>query len=498
MNKCIAILMLVCPLFCTAQLIPEDSPYNEGIVWESVFTQGPEGKVNRGLVDSEGHAVCVSMPEGAARIHKVNGEDGSLIWDVTFDDRLGFGITEITGADGEPDYVLTGGAGTTQECWLARIDGSDGGLVWETILDQPGNNWEFDGLRSSTVGEDGYIYASGFTGGDEPNTVFVVFAGVETVLKADPDNGEIEWNSLLLASEYGLATVQDSNGDLYTAGVMYDEGWCITKRTSAGEVLWTEFIEATTEIYPYDLAIGNDDRLYYGGHRGREGAGDPFDYTCAALSTSGDLIWLQHYANPRGYSLSHIRNELYGIEVGTDGIYMFGGSGDESNYSETNQPFPSSDVWVGWVLHANWEGDILGSYVFCHEGVNSATEYGALIDGGFIIFNDTDAGGDTELGVMKIQNGSNPPVPTGTAEVEEVGFEISPNPNSGHFRVTGLTHGEQTSVHVFDAKGQEVYSENTIATSAQIDLSRLSVGTYFVRISCDGYGTSRQTVIVEN
>ena len=497
MSRFNAILLLVCPLFCAAQLVPESSSYNENVVWESVFTEGPEGKVNRGLVDTEGHAVCVSMPEGSARIHKINGDDGSLIWEATFTDRLGLGIAEIIGDDGEPDYVVTGGAGTTQECWLARIEGANGNVIWETILDEPGNNWEFDGLRSAMVGEDGYIYASGFTGGDEPNTVFVVFAGTETVVKANPVNGEIEWTSFLPASEYGLATVQDADGNLFTAGVMYDEGWCITKRSVDGEVLGTSFIEGTTEIYPYDLAIGEDDRLYYGGHRGREGAGDPFDYSCAALDTNGELIWLNHYANPRGYSLSHIRNELYGIEIGTDGIYMFGGSGDESNYNETNQPFPSSDVWVGWVLHANWDGGIFDSYVFCHDGVNSATEYGALIDGGFVIFNDTDAGGDTELGVMKILNGSNPSDQTTTTEIEDYDFEIFPNPNNGHFRVSGLSPNEHTEVHIFDAQGLLVFSERLNASSSQIDLSKLSVGPYFVRISNKTNGHSRHTVIVE-
>ena len=497
MSRFNAILLLVCPLFCAGQLVPESSSYNEDVVWESVFTEGPEGKVNRGLVDTEGHAVCVSMPEGSARIHKINGDDGSLIWEATFTDRLGLGVAEIIGDDGEPDYVVTGGAGTTQECWLARIEGANGNVMWETILDEPGNNWEFDGLRSAMVGEDGYIYASGFTGGDEPNTVFVVFAGTETVVKANPVNGEIEWTSFLPASEYGLATVQDADGNLFTAGVMYDEGWCITKRSVNGEVLGTSFIEGTTEIYPYDLAIGEDDRLYYGGHRGREGAGDPFDYACAALDTNGELIWLNHYANPRGYSLSHIRNELYGIEIGTDGIYMFGGSGDESNYNETNQPFPSSDVWVGWVLHANWDGGIFDSYVFCHDGVNSATEYGALIDGGFVIFNDTDAGGDTELGVMKILNGSNPSVQTATTEVEDLDFELFPNPNNGHFRVSGLSPNEHTEVHVFDAQGKLVFCERLNASSSQIDLSKLSVGPYFVHISNETNGHSRHTVIVE-
>ena len=114
MSRVNTILLLVCPLFCAAQLVPESSSYNEDVVWESVFTEGPEGKVNRGIVDTEGHAVCVSMPEGSARIHKINGDDGSLIWEATFTDRLGLGIAEIIGDDGEPDYVVTGGAGSTQ------------------------------------------------------------------------------------------------------------------------------------------------------------------------------------------------------------------------------------------------------------------------------------------------------------------------------------------------------------------------------------------------
>ena len=56
------------------------------------LTSHTEGKVNRGLVDSEGHAVCVSMPENQARVHKIDGSDGALIWSVTFTDRVGFGI----------------------------------------------------------------------------------------------------------------------------------------------------------------------------------------------------------------------------------------------------------------------------------------------------------------------------------------------------------------------------------------------------------------------
>ena len=45
--------------------------------------------------------------------------------------------------------------------------------------------------------------------------------------------------------------------------------------------------------------------------------------------------------------------------------------------------------------------------MFCHDNVNTATEYGDLTEDGFIIFNDTDAQGDTEVGVIKVQVNNN-------------------------------------------------------------------------------------------
>ena len=44
---------------------------------------------------------------------------------------------------------------------------------------------------------------------------------------------------------------------------------------------------------------------------------------------------------------------------------------------------------------------------------STATEYGCLIDGGYVVFNDTDAGGDTEVCVMRIAE----PQPVGLPSV---------------------------------------------------------------------------------
>ena len=407
MKSISTLLVSMCALLTHAQIVPDASNYNADIAWEEVYTSGPAGKVNRGMVDSEGNCVAVAMPNNQARVVKANGADGQQMWSITINGRVGFGVCEVEG-DGHPDYIVSGGTGSSQERWLTRLNGLDGSVMWDRVYDYAGGGGQFDGLRTVAVAQDGMIVASGFVQGDESDTIFVVYAGSAVVMKVDPSDGDVVWESVNGQSEYALATAQGSDGSLYSAGVMYDEGLSITKRTADGNVLWTEVLPGTVDVIPYDLAMGSDNDLYYGGHTPRSGAGEPFDYTCIRLDLEANVQWLKHYANPRGYSLSQIRNELYGIEVGSDGVYMFGGSGDESNYSATNPPFPSSDVWVGWVLAVDGAGDVVRSDVFSHGNVNSATEYGALVEGGYVIFNDTDAGGDTEVGVMKVLNGSNP------------------------------------------------------------------------------------------
>ena len=400
------ILLFSTTTFC--QFIPNNTNYNQDIVWENVFTNGPSGKVNRGIVDSDGNCAVIFMPPNMSRIHKINGANGQLIWTKSISNTVGFGITEIYDSN-RVDYIISGGSGSSQERWISRLNGDDGTVMWDKTYSFSGSSNEFDGIRMTIIGSDGYIYASGFIGGDEAGTIFIVYAGQSVVMKIDPSDGSEIWTDINPNSEYSIALVESSDDYIYSAGTRWADDLSLTKIDRYGNRLWTEDIANTSEIIPADLCISNDDIIYYGGHTGRPGAGDPFDYSCLSIDTNMNVNWIKHYANPRGYSLNHIRNELYGIKSGSDGIYMFGGTGDEGNYSATISPFLSSDIWNGWVLSVDQNGDILKSDIYCHNQVNTATEYGALIDNGYVIFNDTDAQGDEEVGVMKIINGSNSP-----------------------------------------------------------------------------------------
>ena len=116
------------------------------------------------------------MPSNKSRVHKIDGLTGQLIWTKTINNTVGFGITEFYDGN-RVDYIVSGGSGSTQERWLARLNGDDGSIIWDKTYTTSGNQWEYDGIRMTLIGSDNYIYASGFIGGDESGTIFIVYAG---------------------------------------------------------------------------------------------------------------------------------------------------------------------------------------------------------------------------------------------------------------------------------------------------------------------------------
>ena len=116
-NSLIYLLFLLIPYTTFCQLVPNNTNYNQDIIWENVFTNGPAGKVNRGLVDSDGNCAVIFMPPNMSRIHKINGINGQLIWTKSISNTVGFGITEIYDS-GRVDYIVCGGSGSSQERWI--------------------------------------------------------------------------------------------------------------------------------------------------------------------------------------------------------------------------------------------------------------------------------------------------------------------------------------------------------------------------------------------
>ena len=150
---------------------------------------------------------------------------------------------------------------------------------------------------------------------------------------------------------------------------------------------------------------------------------------------------------------------------------MFGGTGDESeSYSAVNPPFESSDIWNGWVLFTDFNGNIIRSDVFCHEEANTATEYGDLTENGYVIFNDTDAFGDTEVGVMKIVN---PSLKNRSYNGLNL-LDFFPNPTSS---LLSLNSDKDYDIEVYDMLGNKLM----VLTGNSINIEHLSTATYIVK-----------------
>ena len=150
---------------------------------------------------------------------------------------------------------------------------------------------------------------------------------------------------------------------------------------------------------------------------------------------------------------------------------MFGGTGDENeSYSAVNPPFESSDIWNGWVLFTDYNGNIIRSDVFCHDEANTATEYGDLTENGYVIFNDTDAFGDTEVCVMKIVNTSLTNSPYNALNL----LDFFPNPTSSQL---SLNSDKVYEIEVYDMAGKKVMAQ----TGNTIDMTHLSSATYIVK-----------------
>jgi hypothetical protein len=70
---------------------------------------------------------------------------------------------------------------------------------------------------------------------------------------------------------------------------------------------------------------------------------------------------------------------------------------------------------------------------------------------------------------------------TGISNSDASTFLISPNPTANNLNISGLPENETNDLFIFDLLGKEVYSQK-VKGIAEVDLTRLSKGVYFVRV----------------
>ncbi|MGS2726978.1 T9SS type A sorting domain-containing protein [Psychroserpens sp. BH13MA-6] len=82
----------------------------------------------------------------------------------------------------------------------------------------------------------------------------------------------------------------------------------------------------------------------------------------------------------------------------------------------------------------------------------------------------------------------------GTTEVNQIGFEISPNPASSKLNIKLPQSSMDATVAVYDVLGKRVYSKSLNTMVSSIDVSKWNSGVYLVRISSNNGTISKRFV----
>ncbi len=163
--------------------------------------------------------------------------------------------------------------------------------------------------------------------------------------------------------------------------------------------------EHLDQCFDFDLTL--DGGYVLTGHTLSYGVAN-WDYLVMKIDADGNEEWARTFGQPRGYDPIWIHDESYAVRATPDGGYIIcGGSGDEYTYSAQGHSSGSSNEWKAYLVKVDGDGNLLWEAVYPAESVgNNAGEFIALtIDGGYVIFTDTDSAFPPEpnnFGVMKI------------------------------------------------------------------------------------------------
>ena len=264
-----------------------------------------------------------------------------------------------------------------------------GEILWEKLFDTPGVGM----LRGIDITQNGEVAVTGFHEGDEEGFVFISEGtGFAAVLDRD---GVVVWQEDYEQIPQGTKILStDNNGYAILSTVWNEEenNAAILKIGNSGEVQWFESYGGGNN-QAFDFEYIPEEGYVLAGHTNSISAVN-WDGLMTKVDTSGNLVWRKTVGQPRGYDSRYIHDEFYGIVVDSDGSYvMAGGTGDESAmYEEGGHPSGPSGEWKSYLVKINPNGQTIWEAVYgeSNQGHNAAEFLDTTIDGGFILFNDSD------------------------------------------------------------------------------------------------------------
>ena len=148
------------------------------------------------------------------------------------------------------------------------------------------------------------------------------------------------------------------------------------------------------------------------------------------------------------------------------------------------------------------------TYIYIATDLSCSNEQGSLYfeDGSQYCtdapgFSCVDAYGLNDMNSMQIWACGDDRIDTGGDLVEDLTFNVYPNPSNGRFNIDleGISENQQ-NIHIYDIQGRLieniVVEANSTATTIPIDLSSVNNGVYFVKLMAD-YKTKMEKILIQ-
>ncbi len=155
------------------------------------------------LYIQEGDKVFILPAGGESRLSDIlvikvsESPDGEIemLWQRTFGTRdqfdVGYQVLEL-----DDGYIIVGGVYVSaiypQERYIAKLDKDDGSVIWEQTFDSDLIGYDYtqgDAIHDIILSENGYLVASGYVAGELFGFAFEQWGGFANVMLIDPDTG---------------------------------------------------------------------------------------------------------------------------------------------------------------------------------------------------------------------------------------------------------------------------------------------------------------------
>jgi hypothetical protein len=346
---------------------------------------------------------------------------------------------------------------------VSRLD-KNGNLLWQTDYNKGNKSSVYDIELASSSGNNGYVIVG------QLYPVFSIYDSGILVTRIG-EGGNIIWTKSFF----------DPNGSSFQGGYsikrLNDGGYIITgyyeangndklfglKLDSGGLVLWSKYYDSPCLTYGTGVIETSDNGYLFTG------------YSVNYSPPGKDAIMIKTDYNgvpqwSRGYG-SHRYEEAYSVVQTNDGGYAFCGYEADSSYSNR----------VMYLVKTNSTGGSgCNDFPYPINPISFSlidSVENTLINTSSNVFSTNPVVGNFNLST------ADPCALIGINETSGPEFKIYPNPTTGMVQIELERSELKMQIEVIDLLGNHLFRVNEGANITELDLSSLSKGTYFIRIT---------------